>query len=207
MKIQAKAPNNIAFLEDSDSGEGLAVFFSQGVNDTQRWRLDILARLDTGADILVGIVYVSPPTATNPSGVPTRQVAAAICPGAKSWSVITKPSLLTGQEATSECAQIELASSPCCTSPVGVNRVNERYGYASGNAGGGSSIYQVLPGQTITRIEAHGTAAGSILFSGGNTIVVANGQVVVLEPKALIEPNTNITFTNVSFLIEYKESA
>src|SRR3954469_22333710 len=153
MKLQAKASAQFATIDGGDVGEGLAIFFSQDQGATTRWRLDVSASLDDGSERLVGTIYVSPPSATTPIGALPRQVAAAVCPGAKSWSVLCSPA--NGPiAATEECASIELASSKCCTAPVGLTRVSERYGYKAAVTAGATN-YTFLPGQTITRIIAN----------------------------------------------------
>lgn len=205
MKVQAKTGTTAARLDDSDSGEGLAIFFSQAKADTVRWRFDVYAKVDTGAELLVGFFYVSPPSVTTPTGEVTRQVGAAVCPGAKSWTVMVSPAL-GSQAVSNECADINLVSSKCCTAPVGVSRVGERYSYIASDVS--PSFHTVLAGQVITRISAHGVGAGTIqIGSAGPLIRVANGADVVLEPKAPIQPGTPITFTLVTYLIEYLESA
>ncbi len=210
MKLQLRSTTQSATLDDSNAGEGLAIFFSQGLTDEGRWRLEVFAELDDGRDLLVGTVFISPPTATNPIGPPTRQVAAAVCPGAKSWSVLAVNALNT-QSGASESADINLYSSKCCTAPVGLSRVNERYGYKANTTPGGSQLASLLPGQTITRITAFGlVGGGTVVLGPGNTITVAAGVSINLEPKALIRLTTgfpDITFTNVNWLIEFLESA
>ncbi len=207
MKIQAKGGNAYAALDDSDAGEGVAIFFSQAADSEQRWRLDIYARLDTGADSLVGTVYVSPPNASNPQGPLTRQVAAAVCPGAKSWSVAVNAALITGQTAANEYAAIELTSSRCCTAPVGVSRVSERYGVIASVANAPQTL-NILPGQTVTEITAVGHGGGGTITVLGVSIAVAAGATVRLNPKALIPAGVNaLGFNGVDWSVEYLESA
>lgn len=209
MKLQAKAGSQFAALDDSDAGEGLAIFFSQSDTDTTRWRLEVSATLDNGAEKLVGFFYVSPPNATTPLGTLTRQVAAAVCPGAKSWSVMCRPS--GGPIAAAEqTADIELASSKCCTAPVGVTRVGERYGYMAGVVPNVVTSFAVLPGQTITRIVANNNTGvlGSISINGGGSIPIPTGTSITLEPKGVIPPGpAALTFLNAEWVAEYTESA
>lgn len=205
MKVQSKGNNNFAALDDSTAGEGLAIFFSQSEGDVTRWRIDVYARTNAGRDMLVGFFFVSPPSATSPSGETTRQVAAAVCPGAKTWSAVASPADGT-QAATQESADITLISSKCCTAPVGVTRVGERYGYLSGVAIG-PVVRTMLAGQTITKIIAHSTGAGQIQLGSGAAITVVTGSDIILEPKAPVSPGTGITLTNVNYVIEYLESA
>jgi len=206
MKVQAKAGYAFASLDDSDAGEGLAIFFSQSATDTQRWRLEVYATLDNGMNMLVGFFYVSPPNAINPpTGPLSRQVAAAVCPGAKSWEVIA--SAVGGSAAANnEMASIHLASSKCCTAPVGVTRVGERYGFESGVAAAPTN-FNVLPGRTITRITVSGIAPGGQVNLGYGTLAtVPTGVVLTLDPKAPIV-SAQISFNLVNYAVEYLESA
>jgi|ERR1700749_3449329 len=204
MRIQARDTAQTAYLDDGDAGEGLSIFFSQALADTARWRLDVSARLDNGAEFLVGSFYVSPPSAVAPFDRLTRLVAIAVVPGAVSWSVLCQAQP-GSQSAPDEDATIELFSSKCCTAPNGVTRVSERYKYLSNN---GSQNVTLAPGQTVTRIYAVGnTGGGSIIINGGNPIILPAGQTIVLEPKAPIPANAVINFDTVDWTIELLESA
>lgn len=211
MKVQAKAGASFARYEDSDAGEGLAIFFSQSATDVVRWRFDVYALLDTGVELLVGWFFVSPPSATVPIGQLTRQVGAAVCPGAKSWSVLVSPAS-DSQSAENESADITLTSSKCCTAPVGSSRVGERYGYRAGTTPGAGLAVAIQPGMTVTRIMAIGLAGGGTfqITSGGDMVTIPAGAQVYFEPQALIRTipgSSSITFTNVNYAIEFKESA
>lgn len=207
MKLQAKAGSQFATIDGGEVGEGLAIFFSQDATTSVRWRLEVSASLDDGSERLVGSFYVSPPLATNPLGALTRQVAAAVCPGAKSWSVVCYAA--GGPIAAPEQgASIELASSKCCTAPVGLSRVSERYGYYAGVVGGVAASINLLPGQTVTRISATATGAGFVTIGAGQTVLVPVGTSAVLEPRAPIpQIVAAISFTNVNYVVEYLESA
>jgi hypothetical protein len=205
MKILAGSKGQWCTLDDSDAGEGLAIFFGQSSKDIQYWKLDVYATIDAGSNLLVGTIFVSPPTATSPAGPPTRQVGLAVCPGAKSWAVYASPVLATpAGQFTNESANIELVSSPCCTAPAGVSRVGQRYGVVAGTVA--AAVIDILPGQVVTRISATGTGAGSVQFQGEPAIPVALNYTLILEPKAQI-PAKTITFANVSYVIEFLESA
>ncbi len=206
MKVQAKAGVSWLAYEDSDAGEGLAIFLSQASTDLVRWRIEVSAKLDTGANSLVGIIYTSPPRATSPEPGPlSRLVGIAVCPGAVSWSVSVTPAI-SSLYSENESADFTLTSSKCCTAPSGLVRVSERYGYIASAVSPSNWFPQ--PGQTITKISARGTGAGTVQIGAGNpNIVVANGLEVILEPKAPIQAGTVITFTNCSWFIEYLESA
>lgn len=205
MKIQAKAGPQFAAYDDESAGEGLAIFLSQRAQDTVRWRIEVYAILNH-AELLVGVFYTSPPLATNPNGSPTRMVAGAVCPGAISWKVMV--SAAEGwQNAPQETADLTLASSRCCTAPIGVTRVGERYAFATG-AGSGSTL-TLKPGQTVKSLSAiatTGAASVQIGFTGG-TIIIPNGVRVEFGPMPNLAPEALITFANVDWVVEFLESA
>ncbi len=205
MNIDSRDGTQFVSLDDEDSAEGLSIFFSQEGGAVSRFRVRVKARIDQGL-YDVGEFYTSPPLATAPPGRLSRMVAAAVCPGAVGWALeinlITQPNQESIPE---EVADIVLASSKCCTAPVGLSRVGERYQYAAGT---GTVNYSVLAGQKITGIGAIGlTGGGSIVINGGATILVPEGISANPEPKAPIPPNSVIVFTNVDYAVEYLESA
>jgi len=218
-QISSKSGTQFAAIDDADSGEGLAIFFSQDGDAIGRYRVLVKALIDQGIYDM-GEFFISPPDIASTLPVPTaapfgrlsRMVAAAVCPGAIGWSVEVTPYFQVGTvnepEAPEELADIVLASSKCCTAPVGVNRVGERYVYIAGTAVGPPTQYAVLPGQTVTGIACIGSAGGgSFTIDGGSTMLVAAGISVNFEPKAPIPPNAIIEFTDVTFAIEFLESA
>lgn len=210
MDIFTRAGTQEVGLDDSDSGEGLAVFFSQDGESTARYRLQIKAVIDQGI-YDIGECYVSPPiVSAAPPGRPSRMVAGAICPGAMGWRVSVTPVGNANQPPPDdEIARIILASSKCCSSPIGVSRVNERYGYVAGSAVSPTAVnYTVLPGQKITGIGAIGlTGGGTVVINGGNPIVVPDGISANPEPMGPIPANAVIQFNNVDYVIEFLESA
>lgn len=213
MKVQAKGTPTSLYLDDADAGEGLAIFLSQDPEALVRWQFEVFAKNDANETLLVGSFITSPPRATLtaagfPAGKPSRQVAAAVCPGAKSWSVIVSPQV--GPEASDdEVCQVTLISSKCCTAPVGLTRVSERYDYRSGDTTAGATSFTVAPGRSITSIGVLGLAPGGTveIGVGADTIKVPTGFTINLEPKAPIPAQTVISFTNCLWTIEYLESA
>lgn len=204
MRINSSIGVQEASYDSSEAGEGLAIFFSQGPSDTGRYRFLVKARLDEGV-IQVGEFYSSPPGATSPLGALSRMVAGAICPGARTWSVDVSCVGSPDKPSPEENPEIILASSKCCTGPVGLSRVNERYAYSSGS---GTANFTVRAGMKITGIAAIGlTGGGSIVIAGGNTITVPESIAANPEPKAPIAPNSVIAFANVDWIVEYLESA
>lgn len=202
MRINSKAGTQSAAFDGSDAGEGLAIFLSQNGDAVSRYRILVKAMIGEGV-YQVGTLYTSPPGATAIPGRLTRMVAAAVCPGATSWEVEI---LCADADITPETADIVLASSRCFTSPVGVSRVSERYGY---HAGTGVQSLGLFPGQTVTSIGAVGlTGGGTIIIEGGDTILVPAGVGIGLDPKALIgAANPAIAFNNVDWIVEFLESA
>lgn len=192
----------LAALDDSDAGEGLAIFFSQPGNSVCRYRFLVKAKVD-GGDFDVGEFYSSPPGATAIPGRPSRMIAGAICPGATGWSVYVS-AVPVDDEIAPETANVSLASSHAFAQ-MGVTRVAERYSY---EAFAGTANFTVLAGMRITGIAAVGlTGGGTIVVAGGDTVTVPEGISANLEPGSPIAPNSVIAFTNVDWVIEYLESA
>lgn len=207
MKVQAKGAPATVYLDDGDAGEGLSIFLSQDLESVTRWHFEVYAKLDNSSELFVGDFLTTPPDGTTPAGRPTRMVALAVCPGAVNWSVIVYPE--AGSEAAEpEVCNVTLASSKCCTAPVGVTRVGERYSYRAG-AAPGPAVFTVLPGRVVTRIQALALApGGSVQLSAGDDLItVATGTTLVLEPKAPLPAGNQITLTNVNWSIEYLDSA
>ncbi len=191
-----------ATYDGLDAGEGLAIFFSQNAGASARYRFLVKAITNQGP-YEVGEFYSSPPNATVLPGRLSRMIAGAVCPGAKSWAV--EVSCIALEAISPETAEIILTSSRCCTSPIGVTRVAERYNYRTVTTAGN---FTVLAGQRVTGIAAFGlTGGGTITIAGGATITVPAGVSVNLEPGAIIAPNAVIAFANVDAVIEYLESA
>ncbi len=200
--VKALAKNQSVYLDDATLGEGLSIFFSQNPDDTMRWRLIVYAITDQSPQA-VGEIFVSPPTATSPPGLPSRMVGAAVVPGVTGWRVeCLCLGDLNGQLADTN-SDIMIVSSKCCTAPVGLSRVGERYGIYSDN--GATFGFTVLPGQTITRITGIATGAATIQIEGQPLIHIPNDAYITLEPKAPIVGD--ITLTNLSWTIEFLESA
>ena len=202
----------VVSYDDTEAGEGLAIFFGQNGDSVARYRFLVKAITDQGV-FDVGECYSSPPLATPIPGRLTRMIAGAVCPGATSWSVevscvgsLEDGSIIIPQDDT---AEIILTSTKCFTSPIGVSRVSERYHFATGNSFGGTQDFTVLPGRVITGIAAYGLAGGGTItitdISG--TITVPDGVSVNLQPGGSIPPNSLITLGNVDWVVEYLESA
>lgn len=211
MKIQSKSGSQFAALDDDTAGEGLAIFLSQDSSDFQRYYIEVYAKTNS-QESLVGYFYTSPPRCTTPGGPQSRQVGAAVCPGAQSWSVLIRGAIEGNPPETSD---ITLTSSKCCTAPVGVSRVGERYRYDAGG-GLGATSRVILPGQVVTKVIASARAAGPGTFDVGTgeaAIHVEAGHTYVLEPKAplsvfdLAGAFLALHFTDLDWVIEMKESA
>lgn len=186
--------------DGGDAGEGLAIFLGENFDSTARYEFLVEAITDQGK-LQVGRFSTSPPGATTPAGSPTRMVAGAVCPGAKGWAVSVTPT--NKQDQT---AELILASSRCCTSPIGVSRVAERYIYISGPSAI-STVYNVLPGQKILSWSALATADGSVALGTGSPIVVPAGASVSGEPMSGLLMIESFTFVNCDWFIELLESA
>lgn len=208
MRINSRGGTQEAALDDADSGEGLAIFFSQGGESVARYRFQVRAVIDEGFAYDVGEFYSSPPTASDPPGRLSRMIAGAVCPGAIGWRVSITPIAETGEELPEETANVVLASSKCCTSPLGVSRVSERYAYVADEALARTDSIVITPGKTVTGIAAIGlTGGGTITINGGDAIIVPEGISANPEPMSPLPPNSVIEFDNVDYILEYLESA
>jgi len=209
MRINSSAGNQEVALDDSDSGEGLAIFLSQQGQSVARYRFQVKVVIDQGI-YDIGEFYGSPPAATAIPGRLSRMIGGAVCPGATGWRVAVSALNVAGESLPpeDEVADVILASSKCCTSPMGVSRVNERYGYDAGASPAATANYSVPGGRTVTGIAALGlSGGGTVVIAGGDTITIPDGISINLEPGAFLGPNSVIAFTNVNFAVEYLESA
>jgi len=205
MRINSKLGVQHAAFDGKDAGEGLAIFFSQEATALSRYRFLVKAETDQG-NLQVGSFYSSPPQATSPNGQLTRMLASAVCPGARSWTVDVS---CADAEITPETADIVLVSSKCCTAPVGVTRVAERYIAHADTAIGGTIVITVPPGRTVKSFSAlaSGGVDGSVVLNGLTTIIVPAGFSSNAEPGAPFIGVKQMTFNDVVFFIEYLESA
>ncbi len=206
MRILSKGQTQRATFDGEGAGEGLSVFFSQNGDSTARYRCLVQAMLSEGV-YDVGEFFISPPlVTTGTAGRLSRMVAAAVCPGATSWSVEVSSVPLADGSIPADTADIILASSKCCTAPVGVSRVGERYDYNAGS--GGTTAFVALAGRRITGITGYGLGGGgSIQIPTRQLITVPAGVSVNLEPGAILLPNTTIILTNLNWVVEFVESA
>lgn len=200
MRINSRARTQLATFDGLGAGEGLAIFLSQGPNDTARYRFTVKA-MNSQMTLQVGEFYTSPPNATLPNGGLSRMVAAAICPGAESWAI----EITCVNPSGDETADVTLLSSKCCTSPVGVSRVGERYQYVAGTV---TTSFPVPPGRTVKSFGAiAGAVDGSVEVGPGDLINVPAGTSVQGTPGAAFIGVTQLAFTNVSYFVEFLESA
>jgi hypothetical protein len=205
MRINSKLGVQHATFDGKGAGEGLAIFFSQGALDVSRYRFLVKAITDEGT-FQVGSFFSSPPIATTPNGQLTRMLASAVCPGATGWAVDISCADL---EIAPETADVHLVSSKCCTAPVGVTRVGQRYSSLGGNSLGGADTVIVPAGRTVTGVSAIAPAgAGAIdLGTGAALISIPTGFTANAEPQAPFIGYHTMILTNVEYFIEYLESA
>lgn len=203
MRINSLAGVQRAAFDDADAGEGVAIFFSQNGDSVCRYRVLVQAMIDEGVYDM-GEFYISPPLATARPGRLSRMVAGAVCPGATSWAVEVS-AVEADVPIPPETAEVILASSKCCTSPIGVTRVGERYNYKALN---GTGNFVVQPGMVVTGIATTGLSGGGTWsIAGGDSIAVPAGSSVNLAPEVPLSPGSFIAFVNVDWVIEYLESA
>lgn len=208
MRVNSSSAVQHATYDDNDAGEGLSIFFSQNGDSVCRYRFLVKAKTDSGM-YDVGEFYSSPPLATPlRPGRLSRCVAMAVCPGAVTWTVEVSAVPDSEGVIAPETADIILASSRCCTSPVGVTRVAERYRYRSHDNTGILSNLVIQPGMRVTGIAVLGASGdGTVVIAGGDIILVPSGISINLEPGANIPPNAAIEFNNVLWTVEFLESA
>lgn len=206
-RINSKKGVQYEAFDGAAAGEGLAIFFSQNGDSVCRYRCLVKAMIGEGV-FDVGEFFISPPGVTSIPGRLSRMVAGAVCPGATSWAIQISAIPSNDEETIpAETADIILSSSRCCTSPIGVTRVGERYNYVADSSPSGLSTFTVRAGMTITGVAAIGLTGGGTIDLGGDSIVVPEGISMNMEPKAPLVPNQLITLSNVDWVIEYLESA
>ncbi len=211
MRINSSKQVQHATFDGEKAGEGLAIFFSQGALDVARYRFQVSADVDQGT-LQLGVFYSSPPSATTPTGPLTRAIAMAVCPGATGWSVdVLRVDVPAEGPLTQETANLILSSTKCCTAPVGVTRVGERYVYGAGDSLGGADTVVVPAGRVIKSWSAvaSGGTDGAVQMPPaiGPIIAVPAGFSVSAEPGAAFIGIESILFTNVEYFIEYLEGA
>lgn len=203
LRIRSKGGTQFGAF-DGDGGEGLAIFLTQKNTDVSRYRFNVIAKTSQGP-LEVGVFFSSPPTCILPTGSPTRMVAGAVCPGAESWDVYVT---CADQNPADETALVVLTSSKCCTSPIGVTRVSERYAYFAGKTPA-LSTFNVLPGMRILSWSAVASQGvdGSVDLGASPVIIVPSGFSVSGTPGQGLFDTEAFSFTNCEWFIEYLESA
>lgn len=95
-------------------GDSLSVHLAQTPGSAAIWTIQVFVHIDQGTYFL-GSIVTTPPSAGN---VPSRTVLIATCPAATDWKVVaTCPT--DGEE-----AYLDLDSSKCCTSAIGVRKLD-----------------------------------------------------------------------------------
>jgi hypothetical protein len=202
MRINSKAGVQHATFDGEFAGEGLTIFLSQNAGSNSRYRFQVSAITDQGT-LQVGVLYSSPPNATVPTGPLTRAIATAVCPGAKGWAVDIVSA--NSSPEVDDTSNVILISSKCCTSPVGVTRIAERYVYVAGTV---TTSFPVPAGKTVKSFAAiAGAIDGTVEIGPGDLINVPAGTSVQGTPGAAFIGVTQIAFTNVSYFVEFLESA
>jgi hypothetical protein len=164
--------NDVSLTKNSDLiGDSLAVHLSQAPDSAAVWLLKVFVHIDQGTFFL-GKVTTVPPSA---GSVPARTVLIATCPAAKGWKV-EATCATNGEE-----AYLDLDSSKCCTSAIGVRPLDTTVGDTDVNI--------------VSSIVLH-TIIDSLPTVTSNTTIVG--------PSNLINPWTNIFSTALanSFVIK-----
>jgi len=149
-----RGQTSIVFECGEEIAEAISISLTQPSGSQSRWVFRVRVRTDEGLSLL-GQFTTNPPS----TGIPTRIVALATCPGAREWQVDVTPAPgVEGAPAAPDDSSVSLAvgkTSPMA--PAGVQRVNERPKYYSGVAG----TVQLLPGEELIGWSAWDAGAGA----------------------------------------------
>jgi hypothetical protein len=150
-------------------GDSLSVHLSQAPDSAAVWTLQVWVHIQQGTYFLGQITTTAPAGGAN---VPSRTVLIATCPAATGWKVIAICPT-DGEE-----AEIALDSSKCCSSAIGVRKLD-----AGGDADQDVNI--------VASIVLH-------------TIIDSLPSVTIGGPSNLITPWTNIFSTGLanSFVVK-----
>lgn len=153
MSLDRRGLTSIVFEAGGQIAEGLTISLTQPGKSTSRWVFRVRVRTDEG-EFLLGQFSTNPPS----TGIPSRVVAQASCPGAREWTVdVTPAQAVEGLVAVPDDSAVSLAVGLSTVSPAGVQRVNERPKYYSGVSG----TVQLLPGETLIGWSAWDAGAGA----------------------------------------------
>lgn len=195
---------SIVFDAGGQVAEGIAITLTQPRLSTSRWTFRVRVRTDEGT-FLLGQFSTNPPS----TGVPSRMVAQASCPGAREWMVdVTPAKPVEGLVATPDDSSVTLAIGNSVVSPAGVQRVNERPKYYSGVSG----TVQILPGETLIGWSAWDAGAVATVTLPDEATATA----IPLPPAGvgsggmggLLQGPSRIVFAGTGgYLVEVAESA
>lgn len=205
MSVQLNRSLVQATINDPDCRGGLAIFLSQP-SDGIRWNIRVYATLDEGLFEIGQFDTSIPENLVGPDNVrvPSRVVAMANCPGARSWTLTIVP---VNPEDTPDHSTLSLGTG-WCIGPPGVTRVGERYGLHSGGVDG---VANIQAGERVVGWSAvAGPAGGTITFTPSTL------PVITIPPNATVSGSTGgnlvgpvaMTFTGtIAHLVEVARSS
>ena len=196
---------SIVFDAGEEIAEGLSISLTQPGGSASRWVFRVRVRTDEGISLL-GQFTTTPPS----TGIPSRVVAVATCPGVREWEVDVSPAPgVEGAPFSPDDSSVSLAvGKPSPAAPTGVQRVNERPKYYSGVSG----TVQLLPGEVLIGWSAWDAGAGATVTLPDE----ASGTAIPLPPSGtgdggmggLLQGPTRIAFAGTGgYLVEVAESA
>jgi hypothetical protein len=204
MSLDRRGLTSIVFEAGEQIAEGLTISLTQPGKSTSRWVFRVRVRTDEG-EFLLGQFSTNPPT----TGIPSRVVAQASCPGAREWVVdVTPAPPVEGLVAVPDDSSVDLAIGHSTVSPAGVQRVNERPKYYSGVSG----TVQLLPGEVMTGWTAWDAGAGATVTlpdeDAGTAIPLPPSGAADGSMSGLLQGPSRVVFAGTGgYLVEVAESA
>jgi hypothetical protein len=195
-----------ATIDDKDCRGGLAIHLSQPSNSLVHWKFQVFAQTDEG-NLKLGIFTTSLPLQLVEPDIrsPSRVVAIANCPGAKSFTL--EISAVNPEDFAPDVDSGTLVS-VCvgdCFGPPGVVRVDERYAHYSGVDG----AIVLAPGDRVVGWSAVGGPAGATVDIGTvlSPIVIPPNVTVAGSTGGNLSGPVTIIFTDtLSYLVEVARS-
>lgn len=194
---------------DDQVADGCTIWLSQASTGA-RYLFVVKVRVGEGIFEL-GRFYTAPPAdgSLGIGSAKSRAVAIASCPGAREWMVEVQAALgFEGEVDAAASQDAVVLSIGCCSavSPAGVQRVNERPKYYSGESG----TVDVLPGEVVTGWTAWAPDdAGLVNYSDpeGTQIIIPPSGVVSGGTAGIVGP-AQINFDGTGgYYVEVLQSA
>jgi hypothetical protein len=174
----AKGPHGV--------GDSLSVHLAQEPSTGAVWLLQVWVHIDQGTYFL-GEISTTPPTMGD---LPSRTVLIATCPAATGWKVIaTCPN-------DNEVATLDLDSSKCCTSAIGVRKITPGDSDTSNDPWLNNfsteldNSFQVYPGRHILRSIT--VRVDAVIPTGDYYIQIWNADIPPADGTIQSQSNSHI---------------